>query len=144
MRLYQPLQRAGDSRWVMGCQYEEALTFPIGYCSGWHEEYAEVLDRVGLRDQMEALRPLRAKFHEHGHASMLEAAICYRDFLLDTSLKLYADTARGEANCMICQVPTEIAAKVLPRFGYFPLCHKHMTRAWVEKLMLPSVYVMVG
>ena len=142
MRFYQPVQ-LDNQRWEFACVYGN-FVYPLGYCAGWHDQADEsLLKLVGLEQVIERVRPFRHKFHDDGHDSPFQAATCYRDYLLDTALKLGASAQKGGANCMRCGKPTDMAAKVLPRFGYFPLCHKHMRREDVEKLFLGSSYLMV-
>ena len=144
MRVYQPMRRETDNRWDYVCTTRD-VTFPVGYCAGWVEPEEQQLQAiVGLQETIERVRQHITKFHTDGHAHPLEAALCYRDYLLDTALQLYTPAPKGGAICLLCRHPTEIAARIPPRYGFFPLCHEHMSRASVEKLFLGSSFLFLS
>lgn len=141
MRHFQPAHRDADNRWDYVCIYNNHV-FPVGYCAGWQEVDEKIVMSIpGLAVHLDRLKPHKAKFHTDGHATGMEAAKCHRDFLLDSCLRLYA-MAAANAECLVCSTPTEIAARIEPRYGYFPLCHQHMTRKWVEALFEASHFIL--
>lgn len=85
----------------------------------------------------EKMEPLKGKFHTDGHATEEEACECYKQYLLDTSLRLMTEepeNARQQNRCQVCRKFTACYAQVGP-YRLFMLCPEHNTRENVAALL---------
>lgn len=133
MNYYQARQRISDKRWDFTCMNDRRV-WPVGYCADWTEYTDADYERLpGLeREVKETLLPHRDKFHGHGHETAEEACRCYRQFLLDTRVRLDLTHPEYQRKCAKCGAWTNAAAEV--DHEIFDLCDEHRTREVLEEL----------
>lgn len=127
------LQRA-DGRWDYTCNRRAT-----GYCCEYQplKENDLVLPAQIAREENEKMEPLKHKFHTTGHATEEEARECYKQYLLDTRLRLMTEepeNANQQNRCQVCKKFTACYAQVGP-YSLFVLCPEHNTRECVESLL---------
>jgi hypothetical protein len=122
-------QRGSDSRWDY--TYNGS---PWGYCRA----YSPIPDTIpGFKEWNEKVAPLAPKFHTDGHATEEEACECYKQYLLDTALRLQPaepENAYQQHRCKVCHKFTACYAQV-GAYRMFVLCPEHQTRAIVAGLL---------
>jgi len=140
MNHYLPRQRVTDSRWDYVLENRRTGVRPLGYCAGYRELDPAAPGMVLTPAQVEQVnalhRPLRAKFHDDGHATAAEACACYRRYLLDTTPpRFHPDRpdATTQHKCVKCGTWCSGGAYV-GREDLGPLCAEHRTLAVVEEL----------
>lgn len=117
MIYFGPRQRK-DGRWDY-TQRMDDLVFPTGYCIG-----------QGAMEESEL-------YHDDGHATAEEAALCYRRFCLDHYLILSKDPERPAQlrECAVTDCPNFTAGYASCEDWRAYLCPAHRTRSIVESLM---------
>ena len=112
---------------------------PAGYCC----EYRPLAEDCGflspeqVRRENEKMEALKGKFHTDGHATEEDAQQCYKEYLLDTSLRLMKQeppNASQQNRCQACKAFTACYAQVGP-YRMFTLCPEHNTREQVDVLL---------
>lgn len=141
MNHYKAAQRLSDNRWEYVC-FNDGRAYKTGYCAGWREVTdAEEAQIPGLRADVEKRRPNQDKYHTHGHDTAEEACECYRQYLLDNTLRLRPapETPKTlhRCECPECAEYTAGQASV-GDMNIWNLCDGHRTREVVEQLM-PAV-----
>lgn len=138
MNYYSALQRKADARYDYTLQ-NNGVAFPVGYCAGWREWDDQTISLAfSSREHYETWRReherLIPKYHTDGHATYEGACACYRQYLLDTSIRFGTDT-NTQRKCVECQTWSTGFATIGSLI--FPLCEVHQTRDDVEKHMSP-------
>lgn len=114
-------------------------TRAIGYCSKWKKP--KLIEDGGFWTKEEAEKHIanKSKYHnKKGHATAEEACECYKNYLLDTSLKFYKkslEETNTHHKCAVdgCSKMTASSASINPYSSYY-LCEDHLNRKEVEKL----------
>jgi len=142
MNYYQPLQKEDTKRWDYCCHNKRTGTYPIGYCAGWRDfNVKEAEKRYGtataqwMQKEKEENLHLKEKYHKGGHASSEAACECYRQYCLDTKLRLNAGTfSEAQYRCQVedCLAWAQKEAQV--DHQRFILCEEHMTTETVASL----------
>ena len=127
------LQRKADGRWDY--TYNGV---PWGYCCEYKplKEDGTILPAEMARQENEKMEALRGKFHSDGHATEEEACECFKQYLLDTHLRLRTeepDNASQQGKCEVCRKWTACHAQV-GAYRMFQLCPEHQTREAVASL----------
>lgn len=104
MNHYAPRQHAVTKRWDYTCANDGRI-WPVGYCSD----------------------------HRGTHETPEEAAVCYKNYLLDTQLNLDQTMANQKRECEVdgCGEWTQGVATIGPGIS-FVLCDGHRNRGTVE------------
>lgn len=131
------------SIWDYVCNVD-GLEYPAGYCAGWEELTAEVIEkRYGslyvqeMLTAQEARRPFQTKYHRSGHSRRHDACLCFREYLLDQCLhpnNFLRREAPRVCNVPLCPEPVTgfIELGVIGR--YFDLCETHLDRNGVARV----------
>lgn len=141
MNFFAPRQRSGDGRWDYTSENSAGI-FSIGYCAGWTEHTPEqIRDTLGshliemvLKEQEQSKKFL-TKYHRDGHKTASEAIRCYRNYVLDTQLRLDIKLFETQKKCGVCSTWTDGVAEV-DHFTRFFLCDAHRVREIVAELYL--------
>lgn len=112
---------------------------PYGYCCEYKPipEDAKWISAEQAKRHNEEMAKLAHKFHTDGHTTKEEACECYKQYLLDTKLRLMPtepENAHQQFKCKACGKWTACHASVGP-YRQFDLCPEHQTREEVEKLL---------
>lgn len=141
MNFFAPRQRASDGRWDYTHE-NSAGTFSVGYCAGWVEYTPEQMRDKFTNDFIEMLMQQQeqskkniAKYHIDGHKTASEAIRCYRNYTLDTQLRLDIKLFETQKKCAVCAAWTDGVAEV-DHFTRFILCDTHRIRDIVEEMFL--------
>lgn len=138
MNHYSTKRRESDSKWDYTFSSRRTGIHPIGYCAGWKEYSHEERLQVPMNDyEWEKIQSYRDKYHSNGHETDSEAQACYRQYLLDTRMRLNKTTDDQQHKCQICDGWTQGYAEVDNSF-FFRLCDVHMSIECVTQLM-PSI-----
>ena len=121
MTYYRPLKRAIDGRYDYTCTID-GHSYPVGYCGG---------QRALDVQEDELPEEVRSKFHETGHATPEEACECYKQYLIDTSLR-FGTFSNQQFRCRVCEAWTETYAQMGPEV--WPVCKEHSTKEAMETL----------
>lgn len=135
MNYDQPLQRKADGLWAFTSNGR-----PIGYCCPypWDEagiaRYQKVIGQPPSPEYLEKQAQHRDKYHDGGHATEDEAIECYRQYLLDNSLRLQGPPPNPSTlhKCKVCDTFTAGYAQVGEWGSIWPLCDDHRNRETVE------------
>lgn len=127
-------QRKDDGRWDYTINGR-----PWGYCKNYVPipEDGKILTIESAKCENKKMAPLAGKFHQDGHATEVEACECYKNYILDTRLRLQPqepENASQQDRCEVCRKFTACHATVGP-YRMFTLCPEHQTREAVEKLL---------
>lgn len=134
MNTLQPLQRKSDGRWDYTINGH-----PYGYCCEYKplDESGAILPAEMARQGNEKMQPFIGRFHADGHATEQEACDCYKEYMLDTRLRLTPEepeNASQQNRCQICKKFTACHAYV-GAYQVFTLCPAHQTRECVSELL---------
>jgi hypothetical protein len=126
-------KRQSDGRWDY--TYNGG---PWGYCREYRPlaEDGRIIPAGVSRYENEKMDSLKGKFHTDGHATEQEACDCFKQYQLDTALRLQAaepENASQQHKCQICRKWTACHAQV-GAYQLFVLCPEHQTRECVESL----------
>ncbi len=145
MNYLQVSQRKYDSRFDFTSRNDGRIR-PVGFCVGWTEFSAPPVGQfewmaLEHRKQVEAMLPLKGRFHDDGHATRAEAVECYRQYLLATSVRLERrerPAQEGQCEAVIepgtcCAAWTRHQAHVDGTWRAF-LCEVHLTAEVVAAL----------
>lgn len=132
MRYYSARQRESDLRWDYTCGRN-----PVGYCS-CYREFTDVDDWLSesVRNTENAkMIKNKHKYHTDGHATEEEACECYKQYLLDNSLRL-TPKLENPSQLNKCKVCGEFCSgyAVVGECEFITLCEKHCNRDEVEKI----------
>lgn len=134
MNYYAPRQRR-DGRWDYTRKNNNDI-WPEGYCSKYTEWWI-YLEKQGWpcnAEEKTCYEKHKDKHHTDGHATAEEASQCYRQYLLDHSLRLGEKCSEGERHrCKICGRWTQLYATVV-NHSIWDLCEEHNNREEVEEL----------
>ena len=98
----------------------------LGYCAGWQEYTPEQRGMYGMSETWwEEHQKLKDKYHTTGHATAKEAEGCYKDYLLDTSLRF--SKLNLQHKCKVCNTYTQGVAYI-GAYTVIPLCYEHCNR----------------
>lgn len=147
MQYYAARQRE-DERWEFTCRHD-AHVFPVGYCHAWVEPQLKPIEGMDgayawgpppeipvTKEWLERYTSHKHRYHDNGHPNKLEAANCYRDFLLDNRLVLHQEHADAQYQCAVCGGWTQLFAEIENQT--WVLCETHNNRLNVEKLFILS------
>ena len=123
-------QRQHDKRWDYTSEWQNII-HPIGYCHAWKDPDAWNLPMS--EDQKQEYRQFSDKYHTDGHETAVEACECYKQYLLDHTVR-HSDDMDTLLKCKICHDWTHHRVHV-DRFMSFILCKKHANRETLEKLV---------
>lgn len=126
---YYRVRERQDGRFDMTVENDHRIQ-PVGYCAGWHD-WPDWLQMMSPEQHAQHLRD-REKYHSTGHATAEEAAACYKQYVLDTRLRLHLRYADVQHRCAVCDAWTDGYAEVEMR--HYTLCPEHNTRAQVEAM----------
>lgn len=125
MNYLKAAQRQKGGRWDFTCT-NDGKVWPVGYCQGdsGKEHY------TGEHPE---------KFHNDGHETAEEAALCYHQYTLDTALRFGRDSNQ-QRKCHKCGEWTQ-GVGFLGTTTLLILCEAHQTRGVVEELTSPSTQI---
>lgn len=126
MNVYRVLPRL-DGRYDFTMTTDDH-TSPVGYCRAWRE-WGDDLKKLSPA-AWERYVANREKYHGHGHATPQEAADCYRQYLLDSHLRLMRENPDVQNKCLVCGAWTSHYAAL--EGHRYHLCPEHNTREQVE------------
>lgn len=136
-----PQQREKDKRWDYTSYNNSTGCHPIGYCGGWRmPEKTRPHQRLCMGSEHRfnlskaELEPFRNKYHTDGHATEEEAYGCYKQYLLDNSLRLDGFDPKQQNKCVVCDSWTQKSARIGYWFADYDLCDEHLNRETVETL----------
>lgn len=123
---------ANDSRWraKKGGYCAEFVPYTLDAHTRFVDEQQAAAAQAKVDARNAVLATLVDNFHQGGHATAEGAKECYRQYLLDTMLRLDYENPNQEAKCMQCEEWTRRGAKLLSEI--IPLCPTHCTRENVE------------
>ncbi len=141
MNYYKASQRK-DNQWDYTCQNDGHI-WPVGYCSmrplkDCEQESVPWLPKEAWDKYKLEILARKEKYHDHGHATPEEACNCYKEYMMDTSLRLYIPTPEQlesmdtQHKCEVCKDWTSCMAEL--DHQHWHLCQKHLNRETVEKL----------
>lgn len=138
MNYFRPLKRAGDERWDFTVT-NDGITHPVGYCAGWQEpakteQNAHIYPY--LVDHAKKMQEHKHKFHTDGHETFEEAVECYRQYQLDTTLRLDGEDPESQQKCEECGTWTQ--GRAIVAHQSMVLCDEHRTREVVERKFVGS------
>ena len=114
-----------------------------GRATGYCREYQPIPEDGGgigpelAKQENEKMSAVKDKFHCGGHETEDEACECYKQYLLDTQLRLQTDeptNARQQFKCRICGKWTACHAQV-GAYQIYCLCPEHQTKEHVASLV---------
>jgi hypothetical protein len=147
MNYYDARQRQSDGKWDYSVM-NDGHVHPAGYCSTWPVKNCEKNETVVWLPKEEwdkhrkEIFAKQEKYHDHGHATHEEACECYRQYLLDSSLRFHEPEKELDTQykCEICGAWTQCYAIV--EMSQWNLCKEHLNRESVEKLFGPIGSIM--
>ena len=152
MNTYEAAQKK-NGRWDYTCS--NGYTYPLGYCAGlrlWTEETCRGIVHLSgddlkewIRTENARLSKFESKYHRDGHPTKEQAELCYREYLLDNSLRFLMAKDLGRApeqlnKCVECDAYTANFCEIR-NWMQWNLCDAHANREVVERLFKTPGYV---
>ncbi len=128
-------QRQADGRWDYTCNGH-----PYGYCRQYTpipEDGSMGIPAEIAKQENEKMEPFLEKFHDIGHATEAEARECYKQYILDTKLRLVPVepvNASQQNRCEVCKRFTACHVTIGP-YRMFTLCPDHQNRETLAGLL---------
>lgn len=131
--------------WDFVCDVEGQI-FRAGYCHGWQEITFEFIERrygeyyiEEMIEEQELRRLFEWKYHTNGHLSQLDAAICFREYLLDQYFRIVLPREGSTLTDRICEYPgcgdaAHGEVHLFPTPHVYSLCGRHLNRDGVSPL----------
>lgn len=118
----------------------QKITYAIGYCAKYIEPVLHKDGGFFTEEQAEEYKKRKDKYHggKYNHATPEEACACYKQYMLDTTLKFWKkplEEADTHYKCVIegCKEMTASMASV-GAYDNYHLCEDHLNREEVGKL----------